>query len=179
MTETDKPEKRTATLNEKEAAVWDVIKRHQKGTTIEIIAEKAEFKGLSKFNKDTQETLANSWTRNSLRRPLRYGLIKRVTDGTYEPTGKKLEDVKLPPRGSVTAAKKAAAAKKPKAEKAEKDKATKKTNGANSAPKVKAKVSSRVEQGPARRKKPASAKKAETVERSAESNDEPQASSAA
>jgi hypothetical protein len=104
MTTDPKPQ---AELNDKEQQVFDSIKEHKaKKATIEEIAEDCwKTKGVA------ASTKGNSHVRNSLRKLLRFGVVKKSGRGTYEATGKKLEDVKVPKRSSK-APKKAAAAKK-------------------------------------------------------------------
>jgi predicted transcriptional regulator len=73
-------------MNEKERLVFKTLAR-SKELTLEALAEKC-------FTKKGARK-ANSWARNSLRRLVRAGLVKRVDEGTYRLGSKKLQHVKL------------------------------------------------------------------------------------
>lgn len=70
--------KTTRPLNSKELAV---LRQCAEGSaTLEEIAKR--------FRRADSAAQANSWARNSVRRPLRMGLLKKVGRGTYNSTAK-------------------------------------------------------------------------------------------
>jgi hypothetical protein len=70
--------KKTGDLNAKEAAVI-----RQCADAPSTLAEIAK-----RFRRADDDTQRNSWARNSVRRPVRLGLIKKLKRGTYGLTAK-------------------------------------------------------------------------------------------
>lgn len=120
-------------LNDKEQKIYGILKRGKK--TIEELAKEAwASKGVG------PNTKGNSHVRNSLRKLVNNGVAKQIARGTYELTGKKLEDVKDKPKATKKTApknEKKAAAKKtaPKGEKKPAKKPAKKAAKASAAAK--------------------------------------------
>lgn len=136
-----------AKLNAKEQQVFDSIKENGDKIDIEgIAADCWKSKGTG------AQTKGNSHVRNSLRKLLRFGLVKKVGRGTYEATGKKLEDVRVKAKPEKTA-------KAPKAEKKAKTAKTAKPKAAAKAKPVK-------KAAPKKASKPKAAKKAATESKS-------------
>lgn len=73
-----KKTKTTRPLNAKELAV--LRQCAEEPATLDQIA--------ARFRRADTKAQANSWARNSVRRPLRMGLIKKVGRGTYNSTAK-------------------------------------------------------------------------------------------
>ncbi len=71
------------TLNEHEALTLRFVKKHKEGVSLRVIADKIFAK---RAGKSKEYDKAHSWARNSVRKPVRAGLLIQTDRGVYNLT---------------------------------------------------------------------------------------------